>query len=368
MLRQGRIWDFKDIFIGAVYYYGEKEACDKIFGSFGGSETPLKRILLDWSTAIYDESTNLALLDILVSLALMRIQSPAIVADAKCLVDQAGDLASDTVQYHPNGLKSRQYIRWILAKVAVNNYQDILSSSQLSDLPGVFLTDIPVMGLPIYISAAFETPDWNLLCRPPKSSKTLQMALEVARQLGDLETEALCLSQLVAHSADPAELFDELINLQKTVQKDIQQLLRTCLSKYPICRDKQTRDALREELLLVSDDAILHPDLVWAKKMILRALAHSPQEANLWLNEAKQPQYGLSSLSENIVDFMERNKLVKADVKPPLETGENGSAKKRSRNSSAGNAPFEAEVTVTCANLKEPEPKVSNPRSKHCHF
>jgi hypothetical protein len=66
LLREGRIWDFRDILIGAVYSYDSTRAFEKFFGS---SEVALERILLDWSTTIHDESTNLALLDILTSVS-----------------------------------------------------------------------------------------------------------------------------------------------------------------------------------------------------------------------------------------------------------------------------------------------------------
>ncbi|KAM3074161.1 hypothetical protein ACMFMG_003019 [Clarireedia jacksonii] len=313
MLRQGRIWDFRDIFTGAVFYYGQERAYDEFFGS---SANPLNRILGDWSTAIYDECTSLALLDILVSLVLARQLSSRTIAGATHFVDSASLLASSIVQNQPSNLKSRQYIRWILAKVAVTSY-DIASSSALSEFPGLFLTNAVALDLYIYIPAASETPDWHLLCLPSKSFETLQMVLKAARELEDLETEALCLKQLIAHSRDPIEYFDELIRLQKIIQKDIAGWLQTCLSKYLICRDKQSTDCLREEILSVRDYDKLDPELVWARSMVLRALAHSDHEANLSLDEARETLHR-SMLSMNIRDFMERNKLVAAGREPSI--------------------------------------------------
>ncbi|KAE9367072.1 hypothetical protein N431DRAFT_472087 [Stipitochalara longipes BDJ] len=307
LLRQGRIWDFRDIFIGAVHSYGSTRAFEEFFGT---SEIPLDRILRAWSTTIYDESTNLALLDILTSVALRRILSPRTFPDTKHLVDEAGVLASNIVHCYPNNLKSRQYLRWILAKLAITSYQNMRSSSELSQLPGLFISKVRVVELPIYVPAALETPDWHLLHRPSKSCENLETTLKAARQLGDLETEALCLFQSILHSEEPAELFEDLISLQKR-QNDIRSLLTTYLSKYLICRDKESRDALREELLSIRDDINLHPNLMWAKKMILRALSQSKHEAELLLDEIREFPHKYPSLSRNIREFMKRNKLEK---------------------------------------------------------
>jgi hypothetical protein len=304
LLREGRIWDFRDILIGAVYSYGSTRAFEKFFGS---SEVALDRILLDWSTTIHDESTNLALLDILTSVALRRILNPRTFPGTKLWVDEAGILASNIIRYHPSNLKSRQYIRWILSKVSVANYRDMDSSSELSDLPGLFPGRTRGGELPIYVPAALETPDWHLLRRPSKSNETLQTALKAARQLGDLETEAMCLSQLILQAEEPADLFDDLINLQKTIQNDNRSLLKTCLSRYLICHDKVSRDTLREEILSIKDDFGLHPTWLWAKRMVLRALSHSKHEAELLLDEAR----AFPTPSRNVREFMKRNKLEK---------------------------------------------------------
>jgi hypothetical protein len=311
MLRQGRIWDFRDIFTGAVYCYGQEAACDEFFGS---SENPLNRILRDWSTAIHDESTNLALLDILVFLVLNVPLSPREIAGMKLFVNSASLLASSIVQNHPSNLKSRQYIRWILAKVAITSYRPIPSTALL-EFPGLLLPKGAALDLYIYIPAASETPDWHHFCLPSNAFETLQMALKVARELEDLETEALCLQQLIAHSRDPIEYFDELIHLQKIVQKDIKGWLDTCLSKYLICRDKQSADCLREEILSISDYGKFPSLLIWARSMVLRALAHSEEEANLSLEEAREI-VNSGMLSMDISDFMERSGLAAASGDP----------------------------------------------------
>lgn len=129
------------------------------------------------------------------------------------------------------------------------------------------------------------------------------MMLKAGREIGDLETEVLCLKQLITHSRDPTKLFDELIQLQKSVQNDIEGNLDTCLSKYVICRDEHSRITPLQEILFTNDYANFNPQLTWMRSMVLRALAHSKYEANLCHNQARNLQY----LSPGIRDFMKHN-------------------------------------------------------------
>ena len=337
LLRQGRIWDFRDTFIAAVLYYGREEACQEFFES---SDSPLNRIVADWSTAIFDESTNLALLDILVSLVLCQSPTPSTITGMRHLVDKSSTFASSIVKNDPSKLKSRQYIRWVLAKVAVTSYRDVSISSS-SHLPGLFLERSSALELPIYVPKASEFDDWNDLFFHTRSFETLKMITKAAKELEDFETEALCLKQLILHSEDPAEYFDQLIRLQKQSQWDIDGCLRTCLSKYIICRDKKSRDSLREEILSVRDYHNFDSNLAWAKGMILRSLAHSASEADLALSAANEAKRSMEGHSRDNVDQIDRHKL-----------GETGGSQERPHSPEVVNA---KEGTAQGWNSKAPQ-------------
>lgn len=310
LLRLGRVWDFKDIFTEVAIYYGREEAYYKFFGSL---ERPLDKIIRDWSTATYDEITNLALLDTLASLVLETSWIPESLGIRDIMV-QAGKLASDLVRLSPGNMKSRQYIRWILAQIIVTDYRND-PVANLTESLGTFLERRVISDLDIYIPLESETVEWPLIRFSANSYTTQQMALNTIRGLGDLETEALCLKLLIAHSQDPTEIYDELIHLQKTVQNDITGWIQTCLSKYIICNDRKSCDALRDEILSIDSDAILSADLAWARSMVLRALAHSEHEENMFLEEARGY---FEYLSPRLRAFMEDNKLVTPRVEPKL--------------------------------------------------
>lgn len=70
LLRQGRIWDFSDLFLALWNTNGIKKTEKMLFGE----RSIFKVVLTDWSAHEGDGSTLLALLDIL---AHLMIQSPA---------------------------------------------------------------------------------------------------------------------------------------------------------------------------------------------------------------------------------------------------------------------------------------------------
>lgn len=297
-----------DIFNGAVRYYGRQTACAQIFKRDRGLPWE-DQIIQRWSTALYaDESATLALLDILVSIVLVTpptadLQEKSTLVFARSCINKAGDLIPPIIKDYPRSVKSRQYLRWILAKVAVTDCLDTSPSYLASKVPGM-LRRRTFGDLYIYIAAASETPDWDLLYVPSNSIKELQMVLETAKELEDHQTEVLCLKQLILHSLDPLKYFDELIHLQRSVQHDLHGWLQTSVSKYIICRDQISREALRKEILSIRDYEDLDKDLLFSARMVLKALANSNDESKKWLDEASSL---ISTQPQPIRNFMKRN-------------------------------------------------------------
>lgn len=298
LLRQGRIWDFRDIFSASILYYGTLNAYEEFLP---GVDSPLDKIVADWSTATFDESTSLALLDILISVMLCESPLDSSISGMRQVADISSTFASSLVQNDSSKLKSRQYIRWVLAKITATSYRDIFLF-KASYFPGLFLERSSALELPIYVPKTSELADWSELFLTTTTTGTLEMITKAAKELGDLETEALCLKQLILHSEDPADNFNQLIRLQKDTQGDIEGCLRTSLSKYIICRDKLSRDKLRLEILLMQDCPPAETRLEWAKRMILSSLAVSEVEAALELSAASEARRLMNPSSGNIVD------------------------------------------------------------------
>jgi hypothetical protein len=74
------------------------------------------------------------------------------------------------------------------------------------------------------------------------------MALGLATQMQDYDTQALCLKLLILRSQDPTSLFKQLCQLQNHTQGDSEEHLHTCLASYLIFKDKESQKQLLVEL------------------------------------------------------------------------------------------------------------------------
>ncbi|KAJ4387574.1 hypothetical protein N0V93_008169 [Gnomoniopsis smithogilvyi] len=99
---QGRIWDFKDLYIAAVAAFSDS-AADLFFGK----GAPLQRALIDdWDTNQEDKSTNLAQIDLLLRSAFSQ----------PFALGLASSRAEAIIAHSPAVMKSRPFIHWILSK------------------------------------------------------------------------------------------------------------------------------------------------------------------------------------------------------------------------------------------------------------
>ncbi|KUJ08123.1 uncharacterized protein LY89DRAFT_765587 [Mollisia scopiformis] len=308
LLREGRIWDFRDIFIAQNLYFGLERACSMVFDP---DDDVLDRITSDWSTDVYDESTTMGLLDLLVSLVLAAPLSSETYLISQRHLNKAGEFIQLIMQNDPNNLNTRQYLRWMIAEVMISSYIRNDTPEPL-EVPGLVIAERTLLDLPVQVpvKAGLENPKWAHFCSPSASTDTQRLALATARQLGDYQTEAMCLKLLIIDSQDPTEFFDQLMHLQKTVQGDIEGFLRTCVSRYMVCRDEASRQSLREELLSIVKYDKFEPELAWVRHMILRALAPSESDGEQFLEQARE----LEGLPTYILDFMKKHDLAKADT------------------------------------------------------
>ena len=224
-----------------------------------------------------DLVTNMALLDMLTSLALVKPLSAKSLVGAKEFTGRAEAIVLSIAEYHPSALRSRQYVRWMLAKVVVSTYRE---DTFLAEFPGLAILKEDALDLQIYIPPGSET---SVVTPPPQGSQhndKIELILSLAKQLEDYQSQVMCLKQLILRSADPMPIFDELTRLQQETQHDIHGALRTLLAKFAYCSDAASRDLLREEILGLGDCSRLTPNMKWARYAVLKALVPTVDEAN----------------------------------------------------------------------------------------
>lgn len=259
----------------------------------------------------------MALLDCIVTVQLERLLSLESISTLRQTLDHTAPLLSAVIENDAENLKSRQYIMWITAKILVENYCEVRTVKEKSDLPGLFLTNIGSLEQ-VYVPLGSEVPKWRQIPISDESFSVLQLMLKAAREIGDIQTQAFCLRSLIIHSQSPTRWFDELIDLQRNVQYNARGCFWTCLAKFIACRDLATRDLLREDILSFKEYSHFEPDIRWARCMILRALAHTKREANLLLYEALTiAQYQqVGQITDYMVNagFLEPQTAAKKDI------------------------------------------------------
>lgn len=274
LLAQGRIWDFKDLYVAAVTAFSDSEDT-MLFGT-----DDIKRSLIDdWVLDEGDESTNLAQLDMLMEPAQLR----------SYFSDEAKSRAEAIIAHSPAVMKSRSFIRWILASTA-----DALSGEKKGDddlwlafkthlqgFPGMVWNTADCFLPGIYVPRNTENPGWIASELPLALNEPLQLALNLAKELKDYNAQVACYKLLIFQSQDPTELFQQLAHLQKSIQGDKKGHLETLLSSYLVCKDRPGKERLLEELGQTNDwdDATMLRDKLtyWARDFIERAVKRSLQ-------------------------------------------------------------------------------------------
>ncbi|RMJ15860.1 hypothetical protein CDV36_004446 [Fusarium kuroshium] len=244
---QGQIWDFRDLFITSCVCFGIESAEEQFLQSGTASE----RLVEDWKTlGGDDESTMLALLDIFSTMALLDINHVKGGSLAEKYLAMANTIVETTVQEMPHCAKSRPFLRFIISQSCISlrrGMKSQLAYGYLFGFPGLAVFPLDI-GTPYYIPVHQENPGWEPPHLPESSFEPLEMVLRASRELKDYRTQTLCLRELAVRSREPTRFLKELAWLQKEIQRDMEGCLTTCLSRYLVERDIDSKAQLLEDL------------------------------------------------------------------------------------------------------------------------
>ncbi|KAI1643340.1 uncharacterized protein F4817DRAFT_255737 [Daldinia loculata] len=282
---EGRVWDFRDLFTTFKLAFGRDGAFDAFFNTWSLDEV-MDTLDSDWETVNYDKSTNLALLDILGFLILESDFETTPLKYYKTCLEHGEKLAESLMDEDPETAKSGPFARWLVAKAAVLScdvHGNPFSSFRFLDsYPGMQIRQGDGVHIPIYVPLRSERPTWKAPEAPPEWKEAVHMALGIAKNLGDYETQSLCLKHLIIRSQEPHMLLGELSDLQNSIQDDQDSYLRTCLSKFLILSDAASQRGLAEDLFRFGQDKTIinqalpiehhNVSLQWARSVILPTL------------------------------------------------------------------------------------------------
>ncbi|KAK3313325.1 hypothetical protein B0H66DRAFT_642895 [Apodospora peruviana] len=296
LLAEDRYWDLHDFIIASLNAVGERDTFQYLFAdkSITGA---LSKLLADWKEMETDDLSDLALLQILGRFSdIPQSESFDVTTERKMsqqyvCQEEMRVVASSIRNHHPELMKSRAYLRWVLfeEKAARNARPNTKSqTSTIADPFDVFPGKVIMCGpAPIYCPVDTENPGWHISydaeSTPNESKALLMTVLKTAQELDDYRTQARCLRELACGSKDPTDYITQLEHLQLTTMGSPLSLLTTRLMRYLVAVDDESREKLKSQLLEL--DPRLHvwrnfmnPVLEWAYRRVLYALmSSSPQ-------------------------------------------------------------------------------------------
>ncbi|ROW01930.1 hypothetical protein VMCG_05585 [Cytospora schulzeri] len=292
----------------------------------------------DWMGSGYDESTTLAFLDLFTSLALQEVFGIDTEPRVSLCLEHARKLTDSVLKNDPHNTRSRPFVQWILAKSAfeMRKARDSQRITALEEFPGLLLRQGDGVQLPVFVPRKYrERPDWHFFVMRPvdNQERSLQVALQTAKFLGDFDLQSTCLKLLILQSSEPTNYMDDLATLQLEKQQDKEGFLGTCLSQNlvtrpPMSATKFLRDTKR--LDQVSGGSYLergvNASLLWAKSMIREALlAEGAEEVTSSFTAAPDTESDLRKelanygprLPDYITDYIQSN--AKIDIPKPFQ-------------------------------------------------
>ena len=277
LLRQGRIWDFHDCVVLSGTIEDIRDVTRTIFGK--DLIPSLKLMVTQWSESIhgYDASTTLGLLSIMTHIMLEPVQA----SEKECIevLKLCLPLAMSVAENDPDSLKSRPYLRVLLAKsrFAEKASRQTIStlSDQLQSVQGVFYNP-DVALLPMYVPSGNEILQWTLTDHPHEVRDPVKLVLRSVLDLGDMGTEVLTRRELIRLSNSPKDEFDMLCALQLDRQGDLNGYGLSLASKYIVLSTKEAKEELAVSisrlLSRVASTDCWDPSIEWILNMLLYKL------------------------------------------------------------------------------------------------
>ncbi|KAL3457693.1 hypothetical protein BJX64DRAFT_245329 [Aspergillus heterothallicus] len=263
LLSGGQIWDARDLICALIDSEGAINAWGIIFETDLLSYKAFNELFSDWDVGQYDQSTYLAILDILVytsnslSSVTFNIPTKADLAIAERCLGHARSVALCLKENNSELVHSRSYILWILAETQLQRKRRAVDSdmnSHLSAYPGL---TVRINTLPVYLPIRAENPGWRSPSSPPDEatafdSGLLEAAVETAKARGDYATEVACLSELIYFAGEGREIqkqrFSRMYDVQYRLQRDILNYQHTCLSRFLLTCNDEERSQLLSDL------------------------------------------------------------------------------------------------------------------------
>ncbi|TGO41126.1 hypothetical protein BHYA_0026g00330 [Botrytis hyacinthi] len=320
LLSTNRIWDMRDLFQALCSTYGVGDAIKLLFKNRNNDR--FKKVpksdesefsgwfhfVFDWTHRSHDdESTDLALLDVLVTISLQLLShssqnDPSITKIINRAMAHANQFAISLSLSNPENVQTSPYLKWALASQRLareipSNPRQIPDHKYMKQSQEVIIF---TYNLPIYVPL---NPHDLIPVHWEKQSRStpenlLRLGLEISRKNGDHSLVVQYLQEVFYTSDSPSEVLNELSHIQEDVQGDNIGYLQTCLTKYLFAGDRPAMEDLSNELKKF-DEKIqeldfstpkIDPLTIWCQRGIQAALHERLHRDELSINSYLEEQ------------------------------------------------------------------------------
>ncbi|GJN66454.1 hypothetical protein VFPFJ_01444 [Purpureocillium lilacinum] len=313
--RQGMVWELCSLFLALEPICGVETVLRMFFPYFMDSplsssdEGGVRRLVEDWDSP--DEASAFALVDLFTSLALAYMKLPRKRKIIDLCLDHASKYASALISTDTHNLKSRPCLRYTMAGVLLESYDDDegdqrpIPLSLDSGVAGSIFTTrylFPRASLPLYAPLEDEKPLW--LPRKTKTSRTARLTtkavMKAAEDLGDVEMQEACLLEAMEQGEEAPELVVEKLDaLQATLGSGLARQ-STLLFRYMLKQTPASLEELRRDILAQGETGRRSTWQDYSQCLIVRALTSGKR--------AKEAYQKKADAIEELLDPRERER------------------------------------------------------------
>ena len=299
VIRHGQIWNITDPLLALRLVNG----LDGVFSIISEGDTTISGVIgnlvTQWFAAVPSDDvvTVSALLDLLMALLTeCDCYNDSRHSISEEILGQSTRLVQTLVRRDQSLLKTRPYLRWILATARHAHdkaSRDVDTFVEYLKRQGGDVSYPSPFSLPQYIPNGQENPGWQLPDAGSEFTSPIKLVVRMARDLGDCKTEALSLQQLILYSRNPTNEFAELCQLQRSTG-NLAGYVNTLISRYLVSVTEESRRelqiALSDQLVVGGISNSLDEDTNWKAHELLNSLQAPIPNGRLALRVDRGPE------------------------------------------------------------------------------
>ncbi|VUC28708.1 unnamed protein product [Clonostachys rosea] len=319
---ESMIWEFNELLTSMAPKYGLEASWRQIFPRARDIPTScFEELDQDWPKEGTDTSTNFALLDMLTTCGLIYLRMRDTWTKARECLEKAGEYAALLRSQDASNIKTRPYLRWMVAKAMVEEYParpwTLVENEQGPPSP-IFPGFIAPTGIfPDQSWPLFAPLDDQILVEERNYAvinKKLATIAKAAEEIGDVLLRTACLKELVLNGAEGTECIMEKLEDLWTESGHPNSISQMHLYQYLLIKEPSDNEKVRRRILL--DGETSTGMNYYARCRIMATLATSERERNHYQREIEEYKYATRYREMRKREMMEEREVPGESSRP----------------------------------------------------